>query len=81
MTQSVSETMNGGLGDAPIEAVRGEYTVSTDRSRIEVAAVHALLSQSYWSPSMPVDVIRRGMAGSICFGWRPEVLSCPCSRK
>ena len=68
MTQSVSETMNGGLGDAPIEAVRGEYTVSTDRSRIDVAAVHAFLSQSYWSPSIPVDVIRRGIAGSICFG-------------
>ena len=68
MTQSVPAITNGGLGDAPIESVRGEYTISTDRSRIDVAAVHAFLTHSYWSPSIPEDVIRRGIAGSICFG-------------
>jgi GNAT superfamily N-acetyltransferase len=54
--------------DAPIEVARGEFLVSTDRSRIDVDAVHAFLTQSYWSPGVPIDVVRRAIAGSICFG-------------
>lgn len=68
MTESVRDATAGGLGDEPVESVRGEYTVSTDRSRIDVAAVHAFLTQSYWSPGIPEEVVRRGIAGSICFG-------------
>lgn len=54
--------------DAPLEVTRGEYTISTDRARIDVPAVHAFLSQSYWSPGIPEDVVRRAIAGAICFG-------------
>lgn len=68
MTDTVRDTTGEGLGDAPIEVVRGEYVVSTDRSRIDVAAVHAFLSRTYWSPGIPEDVVRRGIAGAICFG-------------
>ena len=68
MTDTVSDASMPGLGDAPIESVRGEYRISTDRARIDVAAVHAFLSQTYWSPAVPEDVIRRGIAGAICFG-------------
>ena len=68
MTDSVREAGEAGLGDEPIEVVRGEYVISTDRSRIDVAAVHAFLSQTYWSPGIPESVVRRGIAGSICFG-------------
>jgi GNAT superfamily N-acetyltransferase len=68
MTDTVRDSTGEGLGDAPIESERGEYVVSTDRSRIDVAAVHAFLSQSYWSPGIPEDVVRRGIAGAICFG-------------
>jgi len=56
------------LGDAPIEVRQGEYSVSTDRSRIDVAAVHAFLTQTYWSPGIPEETVRRAIAGSICFG-------------
>ena len=68
MTDTAPLVRFDGLGDAPIESARGEYVVSTDRARIDVAAVHAYLSQSYWSPGIPADVIRRGIAGAICFG-------------
>jgi GNAT superfamily N-acetyltransferase len=68
MTGSVRDASEAGLGDAPIELTRGEYVVSTDRSRIDVTAVHAFLSRSYWSPGIPEDVVRRGIAGAICFG-------------
>jgi len=68
MTGSVRDTSETGPATAPIELVRGEYLISTDRSRIDVAAVHAFLSQSYWSPGIPEDVVRRGIAGAVCFG-------------
>jgi GNAT superfamily N-acetyltransferase len=68
MTGSVRDTSETGPATAPIELVRGEYLISTDRSRIDVAAVHAFLSQSYWSPGSPEDVVRRGIAGAVCFG-------------
>ena len=68
MTDTVRESPGEGLGDEPIESARGKYVISTDRARIDVAAVHAFLSQSYWSPGIPEDVVRRGIAGSICFG-------------
>ena len=68
MTDTVRDDTGEGLGDEPIESVRGEYVISTDRSRIDVAAVHAFLSQTYWSPGIPEDVVRRGIAGAICFG-------------
>jgi len=68
MTDSVSDAVVHRKFEAPIEAVRGEYTISTDRARIDVAAVHAFLSRSYWSPGIPEDVIRRAIAGATCFG-------------
>lgn len=58
----------GRPSDTPVEVTRGEYLVSTDRARIDVGAVHAFLTQTYWSPGIPETVIRRAIAGSICFG-------------
>ena len=68
MTEPTTAAPNDGLGDPIVESVRGEYTISTDRSRIDVAAVHDFLSRTYWSPGIPQDVLRRAIAGAICFG-------------
>ena len=68
MTGSVRDTSDAGPGESPVESVRGDYIISTDRSRIDVAAVHAFLSRSYWSPGIPEDTVRRSIAGAICFG-------------
>jgi len=68
MTGSVRDTSEAFPGESPIEIVRGEYVISTDRARIDVAAVHAFLSRSYWSPGIPEETVRRGIAGAICFG-------------
>ena len=45
-----------------------EYEISTDRQRLDVAAVHAYLTQSYWSPGIPLAVVERAVANSLCFG-------------
>src|SRR5262245_27530023 len=68
MTQSVSAAFDLRDSDAPNEVTRGEYIVSTDRSRIDVAAVHGYLTQSYWSPGIPEEIVRRAIVGALCFG-------------
>jgi len=52
----------------PLEWKRGEFLISTDRARLDVAAVHQLLSNSYWSPGIPLEVVRRSIEHSLPFG-------------
>ena len=47
---------------------QNNYLISTDKSKIDVDYVHGFLSQSYWSPGVPVKVVRKAMKGSLCFG-------------
>jgi GNAT superfamily N-acetyltransferase len=44
------------------------YSISSDRSRLDVGMIHAYLSQSYWSPGIPRAVVERAIANSLCFG-------------
>lgn len=45
------------------------YTISTDKSRLDVAMIHRFLSeQSYWARNIPLDVVRRAIENSLCFG-------------
>ena len=47
---------------------QNNYLISTDKSKIDVDYVHGFLSQSYWSPGVPVKVVKKAMKGSLCFG-------------
>ncbi len=53
---------------APAQHSRGEYQISTDRRRLDVALVHEFLARSYWSPGVPRAVVERGVENSLCFG-------------
>jgi len=45
------------------------YTISTDKSRLDVAMIHRYLSEeSYWAKNMPRDLVERSIENSICFG-------------
>lgn len=44
------------------------YEVSTDARRLDVGAIHAFLSTSYWSPGIPLEVVQRAAANSVCVG-------------
>jgi len=44
------------------------YEISTDPSRLQLDAIHAYLTRSYWSPGIPKDVVARAIANSMCFG-------------
>ena len=52
----------------PNHTARGEYEITTDPRRLDVAAVHAYLTQSYWSPGIPRAMVERTIANSLCFG-------------
>jgi GNAT superfamily N-acetyltransferase len=45
-----------------------DITVDTDRSRFDLATIHAFLSASYWAKGLPMEVLERAVAGSLCFG-------------
>ena len=47
---------------------KNNYLISTDKNKIDVAYVHAFLSQSYWSPGVPIKVVKKAMTGSLAFG-------------
>jgi GNAT superfamily N-acetyltransferase len=44
------------------------YEISTDPSRLQLDAIHAYLTRSYWSPGIPKEVVARAIANSMCFG-------------
>ena len=44
------------------------YEISTDPSRLDIEAIHAFLSQSYWSPGIPRAKVARAIENSLCFG-------------
>jgi GNAT superfamily N-acetyltransferase len=48
---------------------RDRFLVSTDKSLLDVRAVHAFLSQdSYWSKGIPEETVRRGIEHAMVFG-------------
>ena len=50
------------------EVRRGDFVVSDDRSRLDLSAIHAYLSRSYWAEGIPLETVRRSLEGSLCIG-------------
>lgn len=48
--------------------VRGEYSISTDRERLDLTTIHGFLTTSYWAPGIPRALVERALANSLCFG-------------
>ena len=45
-----------------------EYELTTDSARLDVGAIHAFLSKTYWSPGIPRHLVQRAIDNSLCFG-------------
>jgi GNAT superfamily N-acetyltransferase len=56
------------MDDLPFETRLGEYLISTDRGKLDVAAIHAYLTDCYWSPGIPLAIVEKAIRGSLCFG-------------
>lgn len=46
----------------------GEFIVTTDPARLDIAFIHSYLTRSYWSEGISRDIVERGIANSLCFG-------------
>ena len=44
------------------------YEITCDRTRLDIAAIHAFLSQAYWSAGIPRALVERAIENSLCFG-------------
>ncbi len=47
---------------------RDNFTINTDPARLDVDAIHAYLTRSYWAEGIPRDVVARSLQHSLCFG-------------
>jgi GNAT superfamily N-acetyltransferase len=47
---------------------RGEYSISTDPSRLDLDAIHSYLVRAYWCEGIPRETLERAIAHSLCFG-------------
>ena len=56
------------IGNLQTEWRQGEYAISTDAARIDLAIVHGFLRSSYWAQNIPFEIVRRSIENSLCFG-------------
>jgi GNAT superfamily N-acetyltransferase len=52
-----------------MEINKDNYTISTDKSRINPEWVHDYLCHhSYWAQGVPADIVKKSIDNSLCFG-------------
>ena len=47
---------------------RGAYTISTEKSRLDLEVIHRFLDTSYWAQGRSVETIRRSIENSVSVG-------------
>jgi N-acetylglutamate synthase-like GNAT family acetyltransferase len=55
------------MNDAPVAFYRGDFVVTTDRSRMDPDAALALLHTTFWAREMRRDVLTRAISNSVSF--------------
>lgn len=45
----------------------GRYEISTEIGRVDLEAVHAYLTRSYWAEGIPKAVVAKAIEASLCF--------------
>ena len=49
--------------------MQSSYTITTDRSKLDLPLIHHYLSEdSYWSKGIPMEIVRKSIEHSMCFG-------------
>jgi GNAT superfamily N-acetyltransferase len=51
-----------------VNVTNGQYSITTDPQKIDLDAVHAFLSRSFWAEGIPKDIVARSLVNSLCFG-------------
>jgi GNAT superfamily N-acetyltransferase len=50
-----------------MEWTKDDFSVTTDKNKIDLNYVHQFLTHSYWAEKIPIEVVQRSIEGSICF--------------
>ncbi len=45
-----------------------DYVFSSDKNIMDIDAIHAYLSRSYWAENVPHEIVRKAVENSLCFG-------------
>jgi GNAT superfamily N-acetyltransferase len=46
---------------------KDDFTISTEKDIIDVEYVHQFLTRCYWATGIPIEIVKRSIAGSMCF--------------
>jgi len=47
---------------------KGDYLVSTDNNRLDLAVIHGFLTTSYWAEGILFDIVKKSISHSLNFG-------------
>ncbi|HEV7622333.1 MAG TPA: GNAT family N-acetyltransferase [Flavisolibacter sp.] len=50
-----------------MEWLNENYTISTDKTKLDISYVHEFLIQSYWAKNIPLETVKKSIDGSLCF--------------
>jgi hypothetical protein len=50
------------------EATREGFSISTDKTRLDLEMIHDFLKTSYWAKNIPPAVVQKSIQHSLCFG-------------
>jgi len=70
LMKTVGPDQAGNMTEAEqvLEYRRGDFLISTDRSRLDLDVVHGFLTECYWARGIPKEVVARSIQHSLCFG-------------
>ncbi len=56
------------MQDKPQEYLRGPFLISSDRAQLDLGATLRLLHSTHWGANMPLPLLEKAVANSVCFG-------------
>lgn len=52
-----------------VEKTINNYLFSTDKEKLQIEPIHRYLSEeSYWAQNIPIEIVKKAIEGSLCFG-------------
>ena len=48
-------------------SVKGDYSITTDKARMDIDFIHRYLTRSYWAEGITKEIVRKSVSGSLCF--------------
>lgn len=53
----------------PINVTKGDFALTTERSKMDIAAIHDFLSNhAYWCKNIPIERVKLSVENSLNFG-------------